>query len=102
RAPPPVNTRGLPATGADFAPVVAHKMPWMLLAVVGLSFLLLVLAFRSLLIPATAAVMNLVAAAATFGVLNAFLQWGWGTSAFGLGEAGPIEPYLPVVTLAIL
>ena len=55
-----------------------------------------------LLIPATAAVMNLLAAAATFGVLTAFFQWGWGTGAFGLGKAGPIEAYLPVLTLAIL
>ena len=77
-------------------------MPWFLLAIIGLSFLLLALAFRSLLIPATAAVMNLLAAAATFGVLTAFFQFGWGTSAFGLGKAGPIEPYLPVLTLAIL
>ena len=60
------------------------------------------MAFRSLLIPATAAVMNLLAAAATFGVLTAFLQWGWGAGAFGLGKAGPIETYLPVLTLAIL
>ena len=58
--------------------------------------------FRSLLIPATAAAMNLLAAAATFGVLTAFFQWGWGTDAFGLGRAGPIEAFLPVVTLAIL
>ena len=93
---------GITATNADFAAAVAAKMPWFLLAVVGLSFLLLVAAFRSLLIPATAAVMNLLAAAATFGVLTAFFQWGWGTSALGLGKAGPIEPYLPVLTLAIL
>ena len=59
-------------------------------------------AFRSLLIPATAAVMNLLAAAASFGVLTAFFQWGWGTDAFGLGKAGPVEAFLPVVTLAIL
>jgi RND superfamily putative drug exporter len=93
---------GITATFADFATVVAGKMPWFLLTIVGLSFLLLVLAFRSLLIPATAAVMNLLAAATTFGVLTAFFQWGWGTDAFGLGKAGPIEAYLPVVTLAIL
>jgi RND superfamily putative drug exporter len=93
---------GVTATSADFATVVAGKMPWFLLAIVGLSFLLLVAAFRSLLIPATAAVMNLLAAAATFGVLTAFFQWGWGTDAFGLGKAGPIEAYLPVLTLAIL
>jgi putative drug exporter of the RND superfamily len=90
------------ATYADFATVVEAKMPWFLLAIVGLSFLLLVAAFRSLLIPATAAVMNLLAAAATFGVLTAFFQWGWGTDAFGLGKAGPIEAFLPVVTLAVL
>jgi putative drug exporter of the RND superfamily len=93
---------GITATYADFATVVAGKMPWFLLATVGLSFLLLVLAFRSLVIPATAALMNLLAAAATFGVLTAFFQWGWGTGAFGLGKAGPLEAFLPVVTLAIL
>jgi hypothetical protein len=47
-------------------------------------------------------VMNLLAVAATFGVLTAFFQWGWGTEAFDLGKAGPIEAYLPVLTLAIL
>jgi RND superfamily putative drug exporter len=93
---------GVTATFADFAAVVAGKMPWFLLAIVGLSFLLLAAAFRSLLIPATAAVMNLLAAATTFGVLTAFFQWGWGTEAFGLGKAGPIESFLPVLTLAIL
>ena len=93
---------GITATYADFASVVADKMPWFLLAIIGLSFLLLVVAFRSLLIPATAAVMNLLAAAATFGLLTAFFQRGWGTEAFGLGKAGPVEAFLPVVTLAIL
>ena len=93
---------GITATYADFATVVAGKMPWFILAIIGLSFLLLVLAFRSLLIPATAALMNLLAGAASFGVLTAFFQWGWGTGAFGLGKAGPIEAFLPVVTLAIL
>ena len=93
---------GVTATFADFATVVDGKMPWFILAIVGLSFLLLVVAFRSLLIPATAAVMNLLAAAAAFGVLTAFFQWGWGTDAFGLGKAGPVEAFLPVVNLAIL
>ena len=97
-----VYVGGVTATFADFATVVDGKMPWFILAIVGLSFLLLVAAFRSLLIPATAAVMNLLAAAATFGVLTAFFQWGWGTDAFGLGKAGPVEAFLPVVSLAIL
>ncbi|HEV2254022.1 MAG TPA: MMPL family transporter [Streptosporangiaceae bacterium] len=93
---------GITATYADFASVVAGKMPLFLLAIIGLSFLLLVVAFRSLLIPAIAAVMNLLAAAATFGVLTAFFEWGWGTDALGLGKAGPLEAFLPAVTLAIL
>ena len=93
---------GVTATFADFATVVDAKLPWFIVTIVGLSFLLLVLAFRSLLIPGTAAVMNLLAAAASFGVLTAFFQWGWGTGAFGLGKAGPVEAFLPVVTLAIL
>ena len=97
-----VYVGGVTATFADFAAVVTAKLPWFILAIVGLSFLLLVVAFRSLLIPATAAVMNLLAAAASFGVLTAFFQWGWGTDAFGLGQAGPVEAFLPVVTLAIL
>jgi putative drug exporter of the RND superfamily len=97
-----VYVGGETATFADFAKVVSAKLPWFLVAIIGLSFLLLVVAFRSLLIPATAAVMNLLAAAASFGVLTAFFQWGWGTSAFGMGQAGPIEAFLPVVTLAIL
>ena len=69
---------GVTATFADFATVVDAKLPWFILTIVGLGFLLLVVAFRSLLIPGTAAVKNLLAAAATFGVLTAFFQWGWG------------------------
>jgi len=97
-----VYVGGVTATFADFATVVTGKLPWFILVIVGLSFLLLVVAFRSLLIPATAAVMNLLAAAASFGVLVAFFQWGWGSDALGLGKAGPVEAFLPPVTLAIL
>ena len=97
-----VYVGGVTATYADFTAAVIAKLPWFLLTIIGLSFLLLVVAFRSLLIPATTAVMNLLAAAATFGVLTAFFQWGWGTSAFGLGAASPVEAFLPVFTLAIL
>jgi RND superfamily putative drug exporter len=97
-----VYVGGETASFDDFAALTTSKLPLFLGAIVGLSFLLLMLAFRSLLIPATAAVMNLLAGAAAFGVLTAFFEWGWGTSAFGLGKAGPIEPYLPNVMLAIL
>jgi putative drug exporter of the RND superfamily len=78
------------------------KLPWFLASIAGFSFLLLVLAFRSLLIPAITAVLNLLSAAASFGVLTAFFQWGWGTRAFGLGTPTPVEGYLPGLVLAIL
>jgi len=97
-----VYVGGVTATFDDFAAVTSAKLPWFLAAIVGVGFLLLVLAFRSLLIPATSAVMNLLAASATFGVLTAFFQWGWGTRAFGLGAPSPIEGYLPELVLAIL
>ncbi len=67
-----------------------------------LGFLLLLLAFRSLLIPAVAAVMNLLAAAASFGVLVAVFQLGWGLHLLNLGQPGPVESFLPVPMLAVL
>jgi putative drug exporter of the RND superfamily len=67
-----------------------------------LGFVLLMVAFRSLLIPAVAAVMNLLAAAASFGVLVAMFQYGWGLRLLNLGQAGPVESFLPVLMLAVL
>ncbi|HET9170337.1 MAG TPA: MMPL family transporter [Actinospica sp.] len=90
------------ATNVDFANVLTAKLPLFLAVIVGLSFLLLLLAFRSLLIPFTAAVMNLLAAAASFGVVTAFFQWGWGSRLLGMGGSGPIESFLPVMLIAIL
>jgi len=97
-----VHVGGLTATFDDFAAVTGARLPWLLAVIVGFSFLLLLLAFRSLLIPAITAVMNLLAAAASFGVLTAFFQWGWGTRALGLGAASPVEGYLPELVLAVL
>jgi RND superfamily putative drug exporter len=59
------------------------------------------IAFRSVLVPLTAAVMNLLAAAASFGVVVMVFQWGWGSSLLGAGT-GPIESFLPVIMIAIL
>ncbi|WP_377273676.1 MMPL family transporter [Peterkaempfera sp. SMS 1(5)a] len=97
-----VYVGGLTATFIDFATVTSDKLPWLLTTIVGFSFLLLVLAFRSLLIPAITAVLNLLSAAASFGVLTAFFQWGWGTNALGLGSPSPVEGYLPELVLAVL
>jgi len=60
--------------------------------VVALSFILLMVVFRSLLIPATAAVMNLLSAGAAFGVIVAIFQWGWLGSLVGAPRSGPIQP----------
>jgi RND superfamily putative drug exporter len=97
-----VYVGGLTATFDDFAAVTSAKLPWLLAAIAGFSFLLLVLAFRSLLIPAITATLNLLSAAASFGVLTAFFQWGWGIRALGLGAPAPVEGYLPGLVLAIL
>ncbi len=93
---------GATAIFDDFAAVISSKLPLFIGVIVGLGFALLLLAFRSLLVPATAAVMNLLAAAASFGVVVAFFQWGWGSDLLGLGRAGPVEAFLPVIMLAVL
>jgi putative drug exporter of the RND superfamily len=93
---------GITALNKDFASVVVDKMPLFIGLIIGLGFLLLLLAFRSLVVPLTAAAMNLVAAAASFGVLVAIFQWGWGVSELGLGKEGPIMSFLPVIMLSLL
>jgi RND superfamily putative drug exporter len=86
----------------DFASVIAGKLPLFIAVIIALGFLLLLVAFRSLAVPATAAVMNLLAAGASFGVLVVVFQWGWGAKLLGLGNPGPIIAFLPVILLAIL
>jgi putative drug exporter of the RND superfamily len=86
----------------DFASIITSKLPLFIGVIVVLGFILLFIAFRSLVVPATAALMNLLAAAAAFGVLVAFFQWGWGSEWLGLGRAGPVEAFLPVIMLAVL
>ena len=97
-----VYVGGTTAVYKDFSAVLSAKLPLFITVIVGLGFLLLVVAFRSLLVPLTAAIMNLVAAAASFGVIVAFFQFGWGSDALGLGKGGPIEAFIPVMMLSIL
>jgi RND superfamily putative drug exporter len=100
--PDRVYVFGQTAIYVDFAAVLAAKIPLFFAAIVGLSFLLLMLAFRSLLVPLTAAVMNLFGAGAAFGILVAVFQWGWLSTALGAGGGGPVEAFLPVLFFAIL
>ncbi|MDQ0932138.1 RND superfamily putative drug exporter [Streptomyces turgidiscabies] len=93
---------GVTATFKDFAAVTGDRLPYFVAAIIALGFLLLMVAFRSLMVPLTAALMNLIAAAASFGVLVAIFQWGWGTELLGVGKEGPITAFLPVIMLSLL
>ncbi|MEU0836841.1 MMPL family transporter [Streptomyces sp. NPDC005969] len=93
---------GVTAGYDDFAQVIIGRLPLFVGAVVGLGCLLLLLAFRSIAIPLKAAAMNVAAVASSFGVVVAIFQWGWGSELLGLGSAGPIEPFLPVIMVSVL
>jgi RND superfamily putative drug exporter len=97
-----VYVGGTTAIFDDFADVLTSKLPLFIGVIVLLGMLLLLVAFRSIVVPVTAAVMNLLAAAASFGVVVAVFQWGWGSWIPGVGAAGPVEAFLPVIMLAIL
>jgi RND superfamily putative drug exporter len=97
-----VYVGGTTAIYDDFATVLTGKLPLFIGVIVGLGFLLLLVAFRSVLVPATAAIMNLLAAGASFGVVVVIFQKGWLSEPLGLGRAGPVESFLPVIMLAIL
>src|SRR5207245_10745437 len=74
----------------DLAAQIGDKLPLMIAIVVALSFLVLLLAFRSLLVPVKAAAMNLISVAAAYGVVTAVFQLGWGASLIGLDHSIPI------------
>ena len=88
---------GTTAIFEDFSHILSAKLPLFIGVVVALSFVLLVAVFRSLVIPCTAAVMNLLSAAAAFGIVTAVFQKGW----VG-GTTGPIETFVPVLMFPIL
>ncbi|MFC5799652.1 MMPL family transporter [Streptomyces formicae] len=93
---------GVTAVFKDFATVTGERLPAFVATIIALGFLLLLIAFRSLVVPLTAALMNLIAAAASFGVLVAIFQWGWGAELLGIGKEGPITSFLPVIMLSLL
>jgi putative drug exporter of the RND superfamily len=93
---------GVTASYDDFAGIIVGKLPLFVGVVIALGCLLLLLAFRSLGIPLKAAAMNVAAVAGAFGIVVAIFQWGWGSELLGLGSAGPIEPFLPVIMVSVL
>jgi RND superfamily putative drug exporter len=86
----------------DLTDRITSRLPIFIAAVVAMSFLLLMVVFRSILVPLKAALMNLLSIAAAYGVLVAVFQWGWGASLIGLHSTMPINPFLPLIMFAIL
>jgi RND superfamily putative drug exporter len=92
---------GATATQVDFAHVLSGKLPLFIGMVVLLSALLLLVVFRSLLIPVQAAVMNLLSIAAALGVVQAIFERGWLAGLVGV-QPGPIDAFIPVMVFAIV
>jgi putative drug exporter of the RND superfamily len=96
-----VYVGGATATQVDFAHVLSGKLPLFIGMVVLLSALLLLVVFRSLLIPLQAALMNLLSIAAALGVVQAIFERGWLAGPLGI-QPGPIDAFIPVMVFAIV
>jgi RND superfamily putative drug exporter len=97
-----VKVGGATAAVVDFSRYTADRLPWFIGAVLVLSFLLLMVVFRSLLVPLKAVIMNLLSVGAAYGILVAVFQWGWGDSLLGVGREGPIEAWIPMMLFAVI
>ena len=93
---------GQTANFGDVAMRVSDRLPWFVAAVIVLSFLLLTLVFRSILVPLKAAVLNLLSIGAAYGVLVMVFQWGWGKELIGLETTVPIVSFIPMFMFAVL
>src|SRR3954451_17337438 len=96
------SVTGSTALTVDVSSRLQQRMPWFLGAVIGLSFLVLMIVFRSVLVPLKAAVLNVLGVAAAYGVVAAFFQWSWGADLIGVHESVPIMPLAPMLMFAIL
>ena len=96
-----VLVSGAPAFGVDFLDRAYGAFPWLVLAVLVVSYLLLLRAFRSVVLPAKAVVMNLLSVSATYGVLVLAFQHGWGEP-FGLQQSPQIDGWIPIFLFAML
>ena len=90
------------AANVAFTNLINARLPWLIGVVVALSMVLLLVEFRSVLIPVKAAVMNLLSVCAAYGVLTAVTQWGWLGHVFGFGEKMPVTTWVPVFLFVIL
>jgi RND superfamily putative drug exporter len=96
------SVTGQTAMTDDVSSRLQDRMPLFLGAVIGLSFLVLMVVFRSVLVPLKAAALNVLGVGAAYGVIVAVFQWGWGASLIGVHETVPIMPLAPMLMFAIL
>ena len=97
-----VHVGGINAIFEDFGNAIAGKLPLFIGVVVLLSALLLMIVFRSMLVPLKAVLMNLLSIGAAFGVIVAVFQWGWGASLIGVDGTGPIISFFPIFLFSII
>jgi putative drug exporter of the RND superfamily len=97
-----VHVGGINAIFEDFGTAIAGKLPLFIGVIVLLSALLLMVVFRSLLVPLKAVVMNLLSIGAAFGLIVAVFQWGWGASLIGVDSTGPIISFFPIFLFSIV
>jgi RND superfamily putative drug exporter len=93
---------GTTAGTVDFSERITSRIPWLILTVVAIAFVLLTVAFRSVVIAVKAAVFNLLSIGAAYGVIVAIFQWGWGASLIGLHTTLPVPAYVPMLVFAIV
>ena len=93
---------GQTASYIDISEKLGSRLPIFIAAVVGVSFLLLMLVFRSVVVPFKAAIMNLLSIGGAYGVVVAVFQWGWGNGLIGVDQTVPVSPFLPMIMFAIL
>jgi putative drug exporter of the RND superfamily len=93
---------GSTAQQLDLADLIAQRLPLIIAVVVGLSMLLLLIVFRSAIVPLQAALVNLLSVGAAYGIVTAVFQDGHGATAIGLDGAIPIVSYVPMMMFAIL
>ncbi len=97
-----IHVGGVTAVFQDLGTKLASRLPLFIAAVIGLSFLLLMVVFRSIVIPIKAAIMNLLSIGAAYGIMVAIFQWGWGKDLIGLDATGPIQSFIPMLLFAVL
>ncbi|MCY3661401.1 MAG: MMPL family transporter [bacterium] len=97
-----VYVTGPTALDIDVTKQLTDRLPWVMTVVIGLIFVVLMLAFRSLLVPLKAAIGILLSIGAALGIVVAVFQWGWGASLLGVDGTMPIISFLPVMSFAIL